>query len=295
MVVRREISLNDWLEYSLGGKNIFCNMLTGFIPMSDEHRLSLAIENLKNYFFFCGISENMSASLLLLCKILGWRFPFYIMSNVTKRNKENFNPSESAVNKFTCENNIDFLLYEHIKNNFELLIKTEGNGFLDALNVVRKIQIKLNSISTQYLHQSAANGFASNLIEDLLAKIQQHDLSKIYLFLESSSNDRALILKDLYDGYVDGVSEDNSVYGWAVNINKQNLPVSLKVVSNGNIIAEGSTGKFGPDVVAAGYSNKFSRFSIKLPMHSINEFEVLISGSNQKLEFNKYKYGWYSV
>ncbi|MBU3574772.1 sulfotransferase family 2 domain-containing protein [Polynucleobacter sp. UK-Mo-2m-Kol15] len=119
LVMRRKISLDQWLEKSLGGRNILSNMLTSSDQIIDGGVYEAAVENLKKYFIFTGLCEDMSATILVFCKTFNMSFPFYINTNKTRNSIDRIEPSEGAIQKFREDNAIDFKIYEFVKDDFE--------------------------------------------------------------------------------------------------------------------------------------------------------------------------------
>jgi hypothetical protein len=64
-----------------------------FGQCSEDH-LRLAQANLDRHFAFVGLTENFNLSLLLLKRICGWRWRFYVPKNITPANLDYHLPPE---------------------------------------------------------------------------------------------------------------------------------------------------------------------------------------------------------
>jgi hypothetical protein len=88
-----------------------------FGQCSEEH-LKMAKSNLDNHFAFVGLTEHFDLSLMLLKRLLGWRWHFYVPKNVAPRKiKENPLPAE-VLQEITRLNRFDRELYSYAKQRF---------------------------------------------------------------------------------------------------------------------------------------------------------------------------------
>ena len=108
----RALANADW-DLPLGG----CN----------EKHLEAAKANIDAHFAFVGLTEQFDLSLMLLKRLCGWRWHFYVSKNVTPRStsREGLSPEVRAA--ITRLNRLDYQLYAHVK---ERLLETAASfGF----------------------------------------------------------------------------------------------------------------------------------------------------------------------
>jgi len=113
--MRGTLSLDEWVSESLGGKNIFVQMLSGH-SAPDELSLEIAKANLRHHFSAVGLCENMSEFLLRLCAKSGLKLPFYSQTNITSGSPRTTGQlSEKARQTFIEDNQLDYGIFEHAR------------------------------------------------------------------------------------------------------------------------------------------------------------------------------------
>jgi Sulfotransferase family len=88
------------------------------------------------HFRVVGLLEEFDASLLLLRRAFGWRFPFYVKENVTKE-KETFLDAETR-GLIEEANRLDLELYEYARNLFDERCRAAGESFAAELSHFRR-------------------------------------------------------------------------------------------------------------------------------------------------------------
>ncbi len=88
----------------------------------DQQLLDLAIKHIEEDFAVVGLTEYFDQSVLLLQKIMGWKFAFYLRRNVGKK-KEKTSVPESLKEKIREKNHLDVALYEYAVNRLNLQLK----------------------------------------------------------------------------------------------------------------------------------------------------------------------------
>ena len=113
-----KINFQKWVENEYKGK-ILSNFQTSYIAGKND--LELAKSILHNGYFFVGITEQFDKSLLILRKKFGDHFDVrYVIKRHSKsRNVEILNDcnNKKAFEKLYEHNELDFKLYEYVKNN----------------------------------------------------------------------------------------------------------------------------------------------------------------------------------
>jgi hypothetical protein len=85
------LSLDEWVSESLGGRNLFVQMLSGH-SAPDETSLDIAQSHLRQHVASVGVCENMSEFLLRLAGMSGLKLPFYFEANRDGRRTEGRKP-----------------------------------------------------------------------------------------------------------------------------------------------------------------------------------------------------------
>lgn len=110
----KSMTLQDYVKSqinpSLNGGQV--RLLSGLEsePLS-ETTLATAKNNIKTHFSVVGLTEKFDEALILIAKLYGWRFPFYIKQNVASRSDEE-NISEQTLELIQEANFYDMELYK---------------------------------------------------------------------------------------------------------------------------------------------------------------------------------------
>ncbi|EDZ97777.1 conserved hypothetical protein [Burkholderia sp. H160] len=286
------LSLDEWVSESLGGRNLFVQMLSGE-PAVNEASLAVAKIHLREQIGTVGVCEDMSEFLLRLCGSTGMRLPFYFEANRTKdAPKGKARISEAARQKFIADNSLDYELFRDANRIIEAYAKEPGGGFSNALELVRVIQSEINQLENPHVYSSWVFGFDSAFLSRVHEVIRRFDLAPIDAYLEFAQSHRRAPA-DLFDGFVDTVN-DGRVSGWAVNLSRPERQVPLEVRVGAQIVATGCSGEPRPDVASAGYPSAHSGFSIALPNGIPDGFRVTIANSTESLHnAGTWRQGWH--
>jgi hypothetical protein len=131
---RIDPSLPDWNLRAAGAlARSFDNGQTRMLAGADlrlpcgactEEHLQLARHNLDTHFDFVGLTEQFDLSLMLLRRVCGWKWRFYVPDNVAPVDSI-FIPSE-IVEQVRALNRFDVELYRHAQERFRLLLENYG-------------------------------------------------------------------------------------------------------------------------------------------------------------------------
>ena len=108
--------------------------------------LNMAKDNINKNFIFTGTTEKFDESILLLKRILNWKYPYYSRANRTK-NKPNYNKIESEIKNYIIEHNqLDIDLYNYVNRLIDKKIIEAGSDFVKDLKRFKKINSIINPI-----------------------------------------------------------------------------------------------------------------------------------------------------
>ncbi|MFL9990416.1 chondroitin 4-O-sulfotransferase [Paraburkholderia sediminicola] len=291
-VQRGEVSLDEWIEKSLAGTNVFVQMLSGH-PAVDEKSLEVALVNLERHITTAGTCEDMSAFLLRLCGRAGFEFPFYINTNSTEKSGKDAAPtSEAAVDIFKRSNSLDYALFRHVKERVDNEIRNQGAVFHRALGVVKAVQSEINKLENPYSHRSILSGFDPDYLDHVRQVARSFDLGPIEEYVRVCQAQQPTDF-DMYDGCVDSVN-DRVVSGWVVNLNHPEKKVLVEICVGDRVVASSLTGGYRPDLTEAGYPTSEAGFSIQLPESAMGGFRVAVAGSSEMLHgTGTWQCGWH--
>ncbi|SIT36218.1 conserved hypothetical protein [Paraburkholderia ribeironis] len=292
LVRRGAISLDEWVAESLGGKNLFVQMLSGH-PVLNETSLEVAQDHLRHHIATVGVCENMSEFLLRLCGMTGLKLPFYFETNRTSGfAKDRSQLSEMARQKFVEDNSLDYQIFRDANRMIETHADEAGKIFSNALELVRVIQAEIDRLENPHVHSSMVFGFEQSFLSEVARVIRRFDLAPINAYLEFAQS-RPPALADMFDGFVD-VVRDGVVSGWAVNLSRPEQNVHLEVRAGSQVVASGCSGEYRPDVANAGYPSSHAGFSIPLPADVRDGFHVTIANSTESLHnAGVWQQGWH--
>ncbi|CAB3780834.1 hypothetical protein LMG28614_01099 [Paraburkholderia ultramafica] len=292
LVQRGTLSLDEWVAESLGGKNLFVQMLSGHSVLN-ESSLDIAQTHLRQHIGTVGVCENMSDFLLGLCGMSGLKLPFYFETNRTRGSSKNKGHlSEAARQKFLEDNCLDYEIFRDANRMIERYADESGRIFSNALDLVRIIQAEINQLENPHVHSSIVFGFDEAFLSKVLSVIRRFDLAPIDEYLEFAQS-RQPVLADLFEGFVDTI-RDGVVSGWAVNLSRPDQRVPIEVRVDREVVASGWSGEPRPDVANAGYPSSHAGFSIPLPAGISDGFHVAISNSPESLHnAGIWRQGWH--
>jgi len=111
-----------------------------------KKHLKLAKENMDRHFKFVGLTEQFDLSLMLLRKICGWGWRYYVPDNVAPKKSRPVPPN--VVEAFRELNGLDSELYRYARERFERLVKQYGWKLKTELDLYR-----LGNSAHQSLHR----------------------------------------------------------------------------------------------------------------------------------------------
>lgn len=89
-----------------------------------EKHLHQARENMDRHFKFVGLTEQFDLSLILLNRLCGWRWHFYVPDNRAPENPAQLSPS--VLQAIRDLNRYDYELYRHAQERFQRLVDQYG-------------------------------------------------------------------------------------------------------------------------------------------------------------------------
>ncbi|WP_233828420.1 sulfotransferase family 2 domain-containing protein [Paraburkholderia sp. ZP32-5] len=286
------LSLDEWVGESLGGRNLFVQMLSGEATVN-EASLAIAQTHLHEQIGTVGVCENMSEFLLRLCGTNGFKLPFYFETNRTNGSpKGKSHLSEAAKQRFIDDNSFDYQIFNDATRIVESYSEQTGSVFSNALELVQVIQAEINKLDNPHVYTSPVFGFDGSFLTKVHEVIDRFDLAPIDTYLEFAQSQRCPPV-DLFDGFVDTI-QNGVVYGWAVNLSRPEQRVALEVRVGAQTVATGWSGEHRPDVAGAGYPTSNSGFSIPLPEGIPEGFHVAIANSTESLHnAGAWRQGWH--
>ncbi|NIF76645.1 chondroitin 4-O-sulfotransferase [Paraburkholderia sp. Cy-641] len=286
------LSLDEWVGESLGGKNLFVQMLSGHAVVN-ETSLDAAQAHLRRSIGTVGICGKMSEFLLQLCSTSGLQLPFHFETNRTSGAPKTRNHlSEATKQKFIEENRLDYEIFRSATRMVDAYAKEMGSVFSNALELIKIIQAEINKLENPHVYSSTVFGFDGSFLSQVRDVVRRFDLSPIEDYLEFARS-RQYTPADLFDGFVDAV-HDGVVSGWAINLSRPEERVPLEVRVGTHVVATGWSGEHRPDVASAGYPSERSGFSIALPDGVPEGFHIAIANSPESLHHaGTWRQGWH--
>jgi hypothetical protein len=293
LAARGDISLDEWVSESYGGRNIFCSLLSG-IDGSKDSCYEMAFANMQHHIKIFGLSDDMSIFLLQLCGKTGLKFPFFIETNKTKVSKEDgYSLSDEAHAKFINDNKSDYRLFNYVREEIGRTVSSEGLLLSEALETVRTIQKDINSLKNPYLYTSTIFGYDTAYLSQILELINTHDLSSIEKYIAWAQKHQKRET-DMFAGFVDSIN-DEKISGWAINLTDPEKKVLIEVISGNEVVASSWTGKERVDVANAGYPTSKGGFEISLSTLIPAEFNIVINSSHEILRNGGvWTHGWFA-
>ncbi len=148
-LVSRNMSLLDYVDWlsEINDVNRQTRWISGLVaideitpPYSEQvppDALAVAEENLRNAFAVAGVVEYFDEVLLLMRRLLGWRYIYYTKANVTKNRPSHSDIPPQVAEVIASRNELDVELYRFAKRNLEYRLREEGDGFKRELRLFR--------------------------------------------------------------------------------------------------------------------------------------------------------------
>lgn len=122
--------------------NVQTRRLSGLDPefrQCSEDMLERAKQNLGDHFSVVGLTERFDQTLLLLRRILGWRYILYFRMNVTKARVTRPSVSKEVLDLVASYNQLDVELYRHAADRFEALVRQQGPEFATEVETFKRV------------------------------------------------------------------------------------------------------------------------------------------------------------
>lgn len=100
-----------------------------------QEMLEVAKQNLKSHFAVVGIVEEFNKTLMILRKELGWKIPFYVKYNTTRKRPLKEIVSKETLDVIKKHNELDIELYSYAKDIFEDLVNQQDASFEREIKV----------------------------------------------------------------------------------------------------------------------------------------------------------------
>jgi len=105
----------------------------------DRTVLETAKENLRSSFCFVGLTEEFSASMMLLARTLGWRLPVHIKRNASRKIDDAAMMDAQTHALLLEANALDLELYTLARQLFEIQLRNAGDSFATELRRFRRL------------------------------------------------------------------------------------------------------------------------------------------------------------
>ncbi|WP_198016341.1 sulfotransferase family 2 domain-containing protein [Coleofasciculus chthonoplastes] len=148
-VVSQKMNLGDYVCSGLSPEldNCQTRLLSGVqesigVGQCSFELLEKAKTNLKSHFAVVGLLERFNETMILFKKVFGWKMPFYIQRNKTKKAFSYQNISQKILNSIIKTNQLDIELYKYGEALFEKSILKQDKYFkaeVLAFSVLNKI------------------------------------------------------------------------------------------------------------------------------------------------------------
>jgi hypothetical protein len=130
MSLREYVISCDLAEPNNDQTRLLCGEYQGSVPhrCSDE-MLPVATKHLREHFAVVGLTEEYDRSLVLLKRVLGWSYPFYVRQNVTPRRLRKQDLPSETLRVIETYNRLDIALYRDAGALLREQIRAQGDSF----------------------------------------------------------------------------------------------------------------------------------------------------------------------
>jgi hypothetical protein len=144
MVLRNRMRLEDFVASGMSTEldNIQTRQISGVKDVRygkcTATMLDSAKLNLVRQYAICGITERFDESVLLMKRLFGWEYPFYLKRNVISAKPPIKEIPESTVEMIKRSNDLDVQLYQFALARFQASIAEQDRSFHHELEAFRK-------------------------------------------------------------------------------------------------------------------------------------------------------------
>ena len=122
--------------------NVQTRRLSGVDPpfrQCSEDMLDRAKQNIRDHFAVVGLTERFDHTLMLLRRILGWRYILYFRMNVTKARVTRASVPKELQDLIASYNQLDIELYRYATDSFEALVRQQGPDFEAEVQTFKRV------------------------------------------------------------------------------------------------------------------------------------------------------------
>jgi hypothetical protein len=245
-------------------------------PGADQNlSAAAAFENVRISFSVVGVAERFVESILLMAKILGWRPPLHVPTNVTRLPKDLLSQRERVrvyahaycydlfQDEYEAYTAIDRLLSQRISE--------EGERFWRALDAFREIEADISARAGDRVYEKY--DFLQDELDPGLT--QRYAQSTPYgEILDYLRHDEPRCRSRNYVGQIDQRRGDAFV-GWSGDLSR-NEPIAVSIQRAGKIVGRAICDGYRGDLARAGYPMANLGFEITLEQMVGNQCDYAI-------------------
>jgi hypothetical protein len=153
--VAQQLSLGEYVRYcNLAEPNndqtrLLCGEYESSIPASRaQAMLELAQRHLRDHFAGVGLTEEFDRTLVLMKRILRWRYPFYVRQNVGRHRPPRAALSNDTVRVIQEYNRLDGELYRFGQALFREQVQSQGRRFNAELQLFARLNPVLGRLGS---------------------------------------------------------------------------------------------------------------------------------------------------
>jgi hypothetical protein len=151
----QQLSLSEYVRYcNLAEPNndqtrLLCGEYETSIPPScGQAMLELAQRHLRDHFAGVGLTEEFDRTLLLMKRVLRWRYPFYVRQNVGRHRPPRTGLSNDTVRVIQEYNRLDGELYRFGQALFREQVQSQGRTFNAELQLFARLNPVLGRLGS---------------------------------------------------------------------------------------------------------------------------------------------------
>jgi hypothetical protein len=148
----RQMSLSEYVvscdlaEPNNDQTRLLCGEYEGSVPARcTDAMLPAAKSNLREHFAAVGLTEDYDRSLILMKRLLGWSYPFYVRQNVTPQRLRREHLPDDTLRVLQAYNRLDMELYRDARALLQERARRQGDSFERELRAFRRLNSLLAS------------------------------------------------------------------------------------------------------------------------------------------------------
>ena len=160
MLLEEYVGSGISLEMDNGQTRMICGPAAMKIPFGQctADMLAEAKYNLRNRIAVVGLTEDFDRTVILMRRMFGWGWPFYVSRNRTRNRPRRTEIAPETIHMMEEQNRFDIALYNYARELFNARVLEEGAGFEREVLRFKRANVTIGKLYC-HLHEAPNSAF----------------------------------------------------------------------------------------------------------------------------------------